>query len=81
MKTCTSSSQMRLTPISPRVQSQATLLFNRLARVYTKPPIICDKDETNHAILKCKQSQENKEAVINRIISLLLTKSTVVVQQ
>ena len=48
--------QLRSTPIGPRLPSLATLLFNRLARSmlqrFSRPPIICDNDERNHAELK-----------------------------
>ena len=50
---------IKLIPISPRLQSLATLLFNRPARgilpKFSILPVLCDNNENNHIVLVNRQ--------------------------
>ena len=75
--------QIRSTPISPGLLILAILLFNRMSRgilpIFSRPPIVCDNDETNYTALENRQPHVSKDVGINNILSLLPAGSPVAV--
>ena len=61
--------QIRSGPVSPGLPSMATLLFNQPSRgtlpTFSRPPIGCDNDKSNHSALIRRQSQAIKNVDIS----------------
>ena len=67
--------QIRLTSISPRLPSSATLLFNRPSRgllpSLSRPPIVCDNYENIHTFRPGRQPWSNKE--VETLVNILFS--------
>ena len=80
----TSLLQTWVTPLSPRLPSLPCFCSTDQQETYCQDladyPSMCDKNMSNHVLLKSRQTQLNKEAYIHLNIPLLPTGSTVVLQ-
>ena len=76
--------QIRSTPISPRIQRWATLLFNRSARgllpKLIRTPMLFDNNEKSHTAIVNRQPHINEDVDHCNVIPFLHVQSTVVVQ-